>query len=168
MAAIRQLTDHFAVCAAPAVSGLDAIAAHGFLTVIDFRTGGEVADAGTATPAELQRASSAAGLTYVHIPATKHDLLTDAVLAQTSAALQTAADPVLAVCSSGQRAAIVWAAATARSEPVENVLATLARAGFDLAFLRDDLDAQADRQRWNDTTPGAPSPAQTQSQLVAA
>ena len=166
MIAIRQLTDCFAVAAAPAVDGLKAIAAQGFLTVIDVRTEAEGSSA--AAPAELLGAARAAGLSYIHIPATKHDLLTDAVLAQMSVALQAAPGQVLAVCASGQRAAIVWAAATARREPVEKILATLARAGFDLAFLRDDLDAQAHRQHWNDAVPVSPASAATQSQLVAA
>ena len=166
MIAIRQLTDCYAVSAAPPVDGLKAIAAQGFVTVIDLRT--EAEGSSPATSANLHGAARAAGLIYIHIPATKHDLLTDAVLAQMSVALQAAAGPVLAVCASGQRAAIVWAAATARREPVENILATLARAGFDLAFLRDDLDAQADRQHWNDAAPLSHAPSATQSQVVAA
>jgi hypothetical protein len=57
---------------------------------------------------------------------------------------------VLAHCKSGLRSAIVWAAASARSQPVDCVLAALAAAGFELDFLRDDLEQQADRKRWLD------------------
>jgi sulfide:quinone oxidoreductase len=56
--------------------------------------------------------------------------------------------PVVAHCKSGLRSAIVWAAASARSQPVDCVLAALDKAGFDLDVIRDDLDAQADRERW--------------------
>ena len=42
----------------------------------------------------------------------------------------------------------MWAAAKARSIPVDDVLVALEKAGQDLAFLRDELDAQADHQFW--------------------
>ena len=56
--------------------------------------------------------------------------------------------PVLAHCASGLRSAIAWAAASARTQNVDCVLKALEKAGFDLEFLRDDLEGQADRARW--------------------
>jgi hypothetical protein len=47
----------------------------------------------------------------------------------------------------------VWAAASARTAPVDDILQALSAAGFEFGFLRDDLDAQAYRCRWQ--TPGA-------------
>ena len=50
------------------------------------------------------------------------------------------------------------------------VLADLTRSGFDLAYLRDDLEAQASRRIWNGDTPVAPQDNATMvpQRLVAA
>ena len=46
------------------------------------------------------------------------------------------------------RSAVAWAAASARSQPVDCVLAAVRQAGFDLEALREELEAQASRKRW--------------------
>jgi sulfide:quinone oxidoreductase len=63
-------------------------------------------------------------------------------------AVRTLNGPVLAHCKTGLRSAIAWAAASARSQPVDCVVAALRGAGFDLDALRSDLEAQATRKRW--------------------
>ena len=88
------------------------------------------------------------GMAFRHVPADKHELFTDAVVEAMADALAGLEGPVVAHCKSGMRSAIVWAAASARSQPVDCVLAALGKAGFDLEAIRDDLEAQADRRRW--------------------
>jgi hypothetical protein len=44
------------------------------------------------------------------------------------------------------RAAILWALVAARQQPVARVLKALAKAGYDLAFLKDDLQVQMARR----------------------
>ena len=146
MLSIKPLTPAFAVAPRPAKGDIVGIAGAGFATIINFQLDCENKDLGAR--AEVRRAAEAAGLTYVHIPAAKHELFTDAVIERAARTLKTAPGPVLAHCASGQRAAIIWAAASARSQPVDEVLGILKAAGFDLDFLRDDLEAQADRARW--------------------
>ena len=68
-------------------------------------------------------------------------------------ALDELEGPVLAHCTSGIRSAIVWAAQAVRTEPVDKVLTALATAGFELNFLRDDLEREADRRIWSPDTP---------------
>ena len=46
-------------------------------------------------------------------------------------------------CKSGTRSAIIWAAASARNRPVDEVLSLLSNTGFDLEFLRDELEEHA-------------------------
>ena len=89
-----------------------------------------------------------AGLRFAHVPSSKLDLFTDPVVEGMEEAVGRLEGPILAHCKSGLRSAIVWAAASARSQPVDCVLERLTAAGFDLNFLRDDLDSQADRKRW--------------------
>lgn len=98
-----------------------------------------------------------AGLKYRFLPLDKHELFTDPVVEGMITAAGELGGPILAHCKSGLRCAIVWAAASARSTPVEDVLATLERAGQDLDFLRDELDAQADRHHWMPDTLATPA-----------
>ena len=120
MFSIRPLTASFAVAGPPAAGDIAGLAADGVGTIINFQLDAEPADAGA--HAGVRRAAEALGLTYIHIPAAKHELFTDAVVERAAAALKTAAGTVVAHCGSGQRAAIIWAAATARTEPVDRVL----------------------------------------------
>lgn len=140
------LTERISIAPDLALEDYARIAALGYRTVISFLPDAEVAGAPGAAPA--RRAAEANGLAFVHVPAAKYDLFTDLIVSAAGRALREAKGPVLATCASGQRAAILWAAATARTVPVDAVLATLEAAGFDLAFLRDDLEAQAHRAHW--------------------
>ena len=81
------------------------------------------------------------------MPTTKHEIFEDRVVEQMSDALMDLDGPVLLHCKSGQRSAILWAAAVARSEPIDCVMATPAAAGYDFEALREDIAAQAGRKR---------------------
>jgi sulfide:quinone oxidoreductase len=147
MLPIKKLSDAVSVAGWLNPADFASVKALGFDTVVNFRPDNEAR--GQISSEEAEAAAKAAGLAYVHIPVTKHDLFTDAVV---GAGGEAFAGPgrVLGYCASGQRAAIVWAAATARSHPANEVLASLHDAGFDLGVIRDDLEAQADRARWSE------------------
>lgn len=118
----------------------------GFDKVINFRPDNEARD--QISSAEAEAAAHEAGLEYVQIPVTRNDLFTDEVVSRAAREFATGGR-ILAYCASGQRAAIVWAAASARAQPVDDVLSSLSTGGFDLRLIRDDLEAQADRGRWS-------------------
>jgi sulfide:quinone oxidoreductase len=162
MPQITSLTPAFGVADTLTPGDFASIAAQGYKAVISVRPDGEAPDQLTAK----QEAALAwrNGLTFRHVPAGKLDLFADPVVEGMEEALRNLNGPVLAHCQSGIRAAIVWAAASARSQTVDCVIDTLTKAGFDLDFIRDDLDAQADRRRWLGTTSpaldcGCPEPA---------
>lgn len=143
---IIHITPAFAVTAELSPGDFEEVARLGFRAVLSNRPDGE--EEGQ-MPARREAVHAwRAGLTFRHVPASKHDLFTDSVVEGMADALASLDGPVLAHCKSGMRSAIVWAAASARSQSVDCVLAALAQAGFDLDFLRDDLDQQADRRRW--------------------
>ncbi|MEW5963518.1 MAG: TIGR01244 family sulfur transferase [Pseudomonadota bacterium] len=150
---IVAITADFAVTAQLEPADFAAIAHLGYRTVVNNRPDGEedgqLADRMAAVHAWR------AGLRYRYVPARKMDLFTDPVVDAMQIALDEMPGPVLAYCKSGLRSTIVWAAATARRRPVDDVLADLARAGQDLDFLRDELDAQADREHWAPSEPVA-------------
>jgi sulfide:quinone oxidoreductase len=150
MPPITYITPRFAVCAALTPEDFADVARLGFTAVISNRPDGE--DAGQLAARQEAALAWRAGLKFRHVPATKLDLMTDEVVEGMAEALAGLDGPVLAHCKSGVRSAIVWAAASARSQPVDCVLDALTKAGLDLDFLRDDLEQQADRKRWLGTS----------------
>jgi uncharacterized protein (TIGR01244 family) len=140
------ITPMFAVTPALAADDFQALARLGIKAVISNRPDGE--DAAQLTAKREAALAWRSGLVFRHVPAAKHDLFVDVVVEGMADALAGLDGPVVAHCQSGLRSAIVWAAASARSQPVDCVLAALARAGFDLDVIRDDLESQADRKRW--------------------
>ncbi|MGE3066293.1 MAG: sulfur transferase domain-containing protein [Hyphomicrobiaceae bacterium] len=159
---ITYITPQFAVTSELAPEDFPAAAALGFKSIISNLPDGESADGLTARREAVLAWRH--GLTFQHVPAPKLDIFSDAVVGAMEDALHRTPGPVLAHCKSGLRSAIAWAAASARSQQVTCVLDTLAAAGFDLDFIRDDLDAQAHRKHWLGLAPamdcGCPEPAE--------
>ncbi len=140
------ITPDFAVTSAPEAADFARLAECGIRSVISNRPDGE--EAGQMLAKTEAACAWRAGMNFRHVPAAKHDLFTDQVVEGMADALRGLKGPVVAHCKSGLRSAIIWAAASARSQPVDCVLAALDKAGFELEAIRDDLDSQADRKRW--------------------
>lgn len=140
------ITPQFAVTAAMEPADFAAAAAMGFRAILSNRPDGETD--GQMTARQESVLSWRAGLKFRHVPAPKLDLFTDQVVEAMGDAVASLDGPILAHCASGLRSAIAWAATSARTQNVDCVLAALSKAGFDLEFLRDDLEAQSDRARW--------------------
>ena len=147
------ITPGFAVTSAMTAEDFAEAARLGFRAVLSNRPDGEQAGQMTARNEAVE--AWRVGLRFAHVPSSKLDMLTDAVVEAMADAVRRLDGPILAHCTSGVRSAIIWAAASARNQPVACVLDALAKAGFDLAFLRDDLEAQADRRRWLGDNPAA-------------
>ncbi|MCB1520552.1 MAG: TIGR01244 family phosphatase [Hyphomicrobiaceae bacterium] len=143
---IVYITPNFAVTGSIDADDFARIAELGFKAVINNRPDGE--EDGQLSGQTAAPASWRAGLIYRHIPVNKLEMFTDPVVGAMHEALAELDGPVLAHCKSGIRSAIVWAAARSRTQSVDDVLAALEKAEFDLDFLRDDLEQQADRARW--------------------
>ncbi len=146
MEKITYITPDFAVTAALAPDDFSEVARLGFKAVLSNRPDDE--DAGQLSARGEAVLAWRAGLRFAHVPASKLDLFTDPVIEDMDKAVRRLGGPILAHCKSGVRSAIIWAAASARSQPVDCVLERLTVAGFDLDFLRDELEAQADRKHW--------------------
>ena len=137
------ITPGFAVMGATTPEDFAAAAAAGFRAVINNRPDGE--DLNQLTAAEGADLARSAGLQYRHIPARMPDVLSDEVVGPMREALDSFEGPILAHCKTGLRSVVAWAAAQARTEPVDDVLETLRQAGFQLDHLRDELEEQAGR-----------------------
>ncbi len=131
MADIRKVTDAFSVAPQITPQDVPAIAARGFVMLINNRPDGEAP--GQPTSAEMQAAATAAGLGYVHIPFAGRPTPDQA--AACAKAAEDASGPVLAFCRSGTRSITAWSigqAMAGRRDPDE-LIGLGAEAGYDLS-----------------------------------
>lgn len=142
MPPIRPISDSVCISSWLGKNDFTDVKALGFQKVVNFRPDNEARDQIPSTEAET--AAHEAGLEYLHIPVTRQNLFTEEVIGRAAREFASG-ERTLAYCASGQRAAIVWAAATVRSHPVDEVLSSASGCGFDLRLVRDDLEAQAVR-----------------------
>jgi uncharacterized protein (TIGR01244 family) len=137
------LTPNFAVTGALGREELAEVATQGFRSVLSNLPEGELRQYPSA--AEEAELAARAGLGFRHVPVTKSEVFGDPVVEGLGRALDELEAPVLAHCASGLRSAVAWAAAAARSQPADCVIAALESAGFSLGALREDLEDQRGR-----------------------
>lgn len=145
MAKISFITPNFAVAPQLSPDDFAELEAKGFRALISNRP-----DTEEGVALSSHQAATLAwrhGIRFRHVPARMDEVLDDAIVSDFANALAEVQGPVLAYCKSGTRAAILWALVAARQQPVDCVLDALQGAGYDLAFLRDDLVEQAARGR---------------------
>lgn len=135
---LHRLDDTVTVAPQLLAEELAAVARLGFRTVINNRPDGESFD--QPPSAAMAEAAQAAGLAYHHQPVVSGGLSVEDVLAFREL-LASAEGPVLAFCRSGTRCANLWALAQAGNCDADAVIASAARAGYDLRGLRQILQA---------------------------
>jgi uncharacterized protein (TIGR01244 family) len=140
---ITYLTPHFAVTGALLPADFPGIAALGFKSVLSNLPDGESSKYPSAS--EEAELTKDAGMAFRHVPIIKSEVFSDRVVEGVGQMLTELEGPVLAHCASGARSAIAWAAAAARTQPANCVIAALKNAGYDLAALCDELEAQRGR-----------------------
>ena len=116
---------------------LAALAAQGFVAVIDNRPDAEIPPSHQS--AAMAEAAAAAGLQFHYLPIVPGQLTPD-LAARFAAAMQESDGPVLAYCRSGTRSTSAWALGQAGSRPADEILRIAAGAGYDLSGMRDWLD----------------------------
>ncbi|MDX3910794.1 MAG: TIGR01244 family sulfur transferase [Sphingobium sp.] len=140
----RQVTDTLYVSPQITVAEIDMAKALGVTMVVNNRPEGE--EPGQPTGAQIEAAARAAGLDYAAVPVT-HAGFAPWQLDGMAAALEQAgqgpdAGKVLAYCRSGTRSTLLWALTRARAgDDVEALSAQAAAAGYDLAPIRQIMDA---------------------------
>jgi uncharacterized protein (TIGR01244 family) len=116
----------------------------GIALIVNNRPEGESDDQ---TPgADIAAAAAAAGIAYVAIPVTHAGFSLPQVEAMAGALAAAGDKPVLAYCRSGTRSTLLWALTQAHSggDP-ETIAAAAARAGYDVAPIRAQIDILAAR-----------------------
>ncbi|MEO1639898.1 MAG: TIGR01244 family sulfur transferase [Pseudomonadota bacterium] len=139
---IRPLSPNYAVSPQIAVEDIPAIAEAGYTTIICNRPDAEVPPSHQASA--IEAAARAAGLDFVVIPVT-HQGLNLQMVDDQKAAMTGSSGPTLAYCASGTRSSIVWSLGQASEMAVDDIIDATANAGYDLAGMRGQLMALADR-----------------------
>lgn len=137
---MRHVTERYIV--SPQISADDVAVAKaaGITAIICNRPDAEVPSSHQS--ASIGAAAEAAGLPFHVLPLT-HQTMTPENIARQQELLGAADGPVLAYCASGTRCTVIWALGQAGTQPVDAILQTAARAGYDIAGLRPTLEALA-------------------------
>ncbi|MEH3045802.1 TIGR01244 family sulfur transferase [Sphingomonas adhaesiva] len=136
---LRIIDDTIAVAPQIRPEDVPAIAAAGYVAIVNNRPDGE--EAGQPSGDEIRAAAQAAGLAYTAIPVT-HAGFSLAQVQAMIGALDAAGGPVLAYCRSGTRSCNLWALAGAGlGVDQDELTAKAAGAGYDIAGLRPLMDA---------------------------
>jgi sulfide:quinone oxidoreductase len=134
------LSDVIAVGEVPTAEEIAILARAGFRSLLNTQPDGEVER--LLTSAEAGRLASASGLEYLHLPIESRRP-SDAAVAQFAEALARLPRPVYACCYSGARSAAVWARAAAPAVGTDAVVEACRAAGYDISFMRGELDLVA-------------------------
>jgi uncharacterized protein (TIGR01244 family) len=135
---ISRLTPSLSVTGALAPEDFAEIARLGFKSVINNRVDGE--EPGQITAREETLLAAHAGLHYLYLPAAKHEVLDDHVVAPLADALARMRGPILLHCRSGLRSTIMWVATLIDAgASLDEALAAARASGQDLSSLRDEL-----------------------------
>ena len=134
---LREIVEGYAVSPQITPADFALLAASGVHTVICNRPDGEVPpDLQAAT---MQEAAEAAGIAFVYNPVVGIGMSTDSSDEQADA-IESADGPVVAYCASGMRSALMWAFARAGDEPAEDILRTVAEAGYRMDHLIGQIE----------------------------
>jgi uncharacterized protein (TIGR01244 family) len=140
---IRTIDDTIAVAPQITPEDVPAIAAAGFVAIVNNRPDGE--EPGQPSGESIRLAAQAAGLSYTAIPVTHAGFSFPQVTAMIDA-LSAAGGPVLAYCRSGTRSCNLWALAGAGlGADADDLVMKAHAAGYDLTALRPLMDAVANQ-----------------------
>jgi uncharacterized protein (TIGR01244 family) len=137
---LRQITDSYSVSPQIAPTDMAALAQAGFATVICNRPDGE--NPSPLQAAAMQAAAEAAGLQFVFNPVIGGQMTLENVEEQRDA-IDASEGPVIAYCASGNRSTVVWALGQAGDLPTDEIVARGEAWGYQLDWLRPQLEALA-------------------------
>lgn len=132
-----RLTESYYVAPQIEVADIVKIANAGFVKIICNRPDEEVP---IYLKSKFMKAAAVeVGIEFEILPLTKTAITKENILKQFEM-VSKANGPVLAYCTSGMRSTILWALSQARTRTVEDIVCTAKSAGFDLGFIRENLN----------------------------
>lgn len=137
---IKKLDERLSVTAQPSLEDIDALAEHGFRTILSNRPRGESED--QPNMQVLKDKAESLGMAWHEIPV-KPGEYSQADIEAFAETLQSSPAPILGFCRTGKRVAHLWAYSQAPHRPVSELVDVAGAAGYDLTPLRDSLEQQA-------------------------
>jgi len=138
--AYRFLEPRLAVAAQLVPDDVATLASAGFRSLICNRPDGEVP--GQAPADGIEAVAASLGLAFRNIPVVG-SAIAEADVEAYRRALDELPTPVLAYCRSGNRCTVLWALARAGHQPVDRLIDTASKAGYDLESWRPRLETRA-------------------------
>jgi len=144
MTEFHRVTPSFAVAGQISPADVARAAAEGYRTIVVNRPENE--EPGQPALAEIRAAAEAAGIRLVALPFSGLPPPPNAV-GEMAELLETAEGPVLAYCRTGRRSIMAWAMAQTLTgaAPPDEIIASAAKAGYDLEGARGALETLAPR-----------------------
>ncbi len=133
---IKRINDEVSVSGQISVADVAEVKQAGFTAIINNRPDGEQEN--QPSSAQIEAAAKAAGLTYVFIPMGREGV-NEEMIARTRDALDNANGPVFCYCRTGTRSTTLWALAQAGRQPAEEIIASAAKAGYNISHLAEHL-----------------------------
>ena len=139
---LRQLSPNLAVSDQIQPEDVSALAEAGFKVLINNRPDPEVGPG--IDHAAMSEAAEKAGMRYHYLPFRPGEVTPQLI----SGFGEALADPgpTIAYCRSGNRSTVLWALNQAGKQPVDEILATAAAAGYDLTGVRPLIESLASRK----------------------
>lgn len=138
----RQLTDSIFVSPQISIADVEQAKALGIRFIVNNRPDDE--EPGQVNGPEIEAAALAAGIGYASVPVTHSGFAPWQLDGMDQAIAAAGDDKLLAYCRSGTRSTLLWALARARAgDAPDGLAATAAQAGYDLAPVRQIMDALA-------------------------
>lgn len=134
---LREIAENYAVSPQITPSDFATLAASGVRTVICNRPDAEVPP--DLQAASMQAAAEAAGIDFVYNPVVGIGM-SPASIDEQADAIATTEGPLVAYCASGMRSALMWAFAQAGTAPAEQILQTVAAAGYRMDHLIGQIE----------------------------
>ncbi|MBM3605235.1 MAG: TIGR01244 family phosphatase [Alphaproteobacteria bacterium] len=139
---LRQLSPTLAVSPQILPEDIPTLAEAGFKVLVNNRPDDEVGPDIDHTV--MERAAAEAGMSYHYLPF--HPGHVTPQLISDFGAATTGRGPVIAYCRSGNRCTVLWALNQAGKLPEDEIVATAAKAGYDLGAVRPLLASLASRK----------------------
>lgn len=134
---LREIAKDYAVSPQITPADFTLLAASGVHTVICNRPDAEVPP--DLQAARMQEAAEQAGIAFVYNPVVGIGMSPSSIDEQADA-MAAADGPVVAYCASGMRSALMWALARAGTQPAEDILRTVAEAGYRMDHLIGQIE----------------------------
>jgi len=139
---IKQILPGYGVTSQLDITDLSELAALGYRSVINYRPDDE--EPGQPKSDDLLAEAKRLNLEYMHLPISGMDLPDEPDIRSFGKTLDALPEPVLGFCRTGARAVRLWSVANAGKHQVDDIVAAVENAGYQIDDLKPRLNQLAE------------------------